>query len=208
MTQTIDGWELRRRIFHLRISYTRAAELLGLTLDGLQKQMRGDRPVSRQTQLLLECLEREREHSPPSPHGGARPAYDSGKGETPEIEAMTPDSDAQAMLVMEQTIEPGLLNNSARGVTWRASCKIGAREYTAESDLGAVYELARKLVAAGIPDQPVTVLSEGLGRVAIRSLAWMATVRLIADPGGPPKLIRHVDAPSRKIRAVLRRPTR
>jgi hypothetical protein len=56
----MDGTELRRRLDQLGLPYTRLAPLLGLSIDGLQHQMRGYRAVSRQTELLLECLERKR----------------------------------------------------------------------------------------------------------------------------------------------------
>ena len=55
----ISGDELRARIKHLGLAYGRAAERLGLTLDGLNKQMRGVNAVSRQTALLLGYVERE-----------------------------------------------------------------------------------------------------------------------------------------------------
>jgi hypothetical protein len=55
----VDGTELRRRIDSLGFTYTEAARRLGLTLGGLNHQMRNERPVSRQTTLLLEQLERE-----------------------------------------------------------------------------------------------------------------------------------------------------
>jgi hypothetical protein len=58
----ISGDDLRRRIRRLGITYARAADCLGLTLGGLNKQMNGDNPVSRQTTLLLEYVER---HPPP-----------------------------------------------------------------------------------------------------------------------------------------------
>ena len=54
----MEGAELRRRLDQLGVSYTRLAPLLGLTIHGLQHQMRGVRAVSRQTELLLEQLER------------------------------------------------------------------------------------------------------------------------------------------------------
>jgi hypothetical protein len=54
---TISGDELRSRIKRLGMTYARAAERLGLSLDGLNKQMRGDRAVSRQTEIILDCLE-------------------------------------------------------------------------------------------------------------------------------------------------------
>jgi hypothetical protein len=54
----MTGAELRHRIKRLGLSYTAAAPKLGLSLPGLNHQMRGLRAVSCQTALLLECLER------------------------------------------------------------------------------------------------------------------------------------------------------
>jgi hypothetical protein len=54
----MKGSELRRRLDSLGITYTAAAVRLGLTLAGLNHQMRGERPVSRQTELLLQHLEK------------------------------------------------------------------------------------------------------------------------------------------------------
>jgi transcriptional regulator with XRE-family HTH domain len=53
----ISGEELRERVKRLGMTYARAAERLGLSLDGLNKQMRGDHRVSRQTAIILDCLE-------------------------------------------------------------------------------------------------------------------------------------------------------
>jgi plasmid maintenance system antidote protein VapI len=53
----ISGDELRARIKRLGMTYAAAAERLGLTLAGLNKQMRGERSVSRQTAIILDCLE-------------------------------------------------------------------------------------------------------------------------------------------------------
>jgi hypothetical protein len=39
------------------MSYTEAAEMLGLTRDGLKHQMRDIRPVSRQTSIILNLYE-------------------------------------------------------------------------------------------------------------------------------------------------------
>jgi len=52
---------LRVRVERLGLTYTAAAPLLGLTLDGLRKQMGGDRPVSRQTEIILDQIEELRE---------------------------------------------------------------------------------------------------------------------------------------------------
>jgi hypothetical protein len=54
----MTGTELRERIDKLGLTYGDAAERLGLSLAGLNHQMRGVRPVGRQTELLLECVER------------------------------------------------------------------------------------------------------------------------------------------------------
>ena len=48
-----------------------AADRLGLSLQGLFHQMRADRPVSRQTELLLEALEREYGEGDPQTRGGS-----------------------------------------------------------------------------------------------------------------------------------------
>jgi hypothetical protein len=53
----VTGDELRRRLDRFGRPYTRLAPLLGLSIDGLHKQMRGVTAVSRQTELLLEKLE-------------------------------------------------------------------------------------------------------------------------------------------------------
>ena len=66
----LSGDRLRLRVDRMGLTYAAAAQLLGLTYDGLQKQMRGTNPVSRQTTLLLECLEREREVVSDNPKNG------------------------------------------------------------------------------------------------------------------------------------------
>ena len=53
----MTGEELRDRIDRLGLSYREATRLLGLTYGGLHHQMRGERPVTRQTEILLEQLE-------------------------------------------------------------------------------------------------------------------------------------------------------
>jgi hypothetical protein len=56
----MTGNELRQRIDRLGLYYTEAARLLGLTMGGLHHQMRGERAVSRQTEIILERLEADR----------------------------------------------------------------------------------------------------------------------------------------------------
>jgi len=53
----ITGAELRRRVDRLDLTYAEAAKRLGLSLSGLNHQMRGDRPVSPQTEIILMMLE-------------------------------------------------------------------------------------------------------------------------------------------------------
>jgi hypothetical protein len=57
------GSELKARLDRFPITRREAAMALGLTLRGLYHQMSGERPVSRQTELLLEVLE-ERQRKP------------------------------------------------------------------------------------------------------------------------------------------------
>jgi hypothetical protein len=54
----MQGTELRRRLNLLQRPYTELAPLLGLSVAGLHKQMNGQRPVTRQTEIVLEQLER------------------------------------------------------------------------------------------------------------------------------------------------------
>jgi hypothetical protein len=49
----VSGAELRARIDRLGFPYARVAGWLGLSVDGLHKQMRGDRKVTPQTVLVL-----------------------------------------------------------------------------------------------------------------------------------------------------------
>jgi transcriptional regulator with XRE-family HTH domain len=53
----MTGTELRERIDRLGLTYIEAARLLGLSRAGLNHQMRGVHPVSRQTEIVLERLE-------------------------------------------------------------------------------------------------------------------------------------------------------
>jgi hypothetical protein len=53
----MQGVELRRRLNQLERPYTVLAPLLGLSVAGLHKQMNGQRPVTRQTEIILEQLE-------------------------------------------------------------------------------------------------------------------------------------------------------
>jgi len=64
----MTGDELRERIRRLGLSYRAAAPLLGLSLSGLHHQLRGERPIGRQTEIILSYLERERAQPKSSCH--------------------------------------------------------------------------------------------------------------------------------------------
>jgi hypothetical protein len=53
----LSAAELRAHIKRLGISQTEAAERLGLSTNGLYKQLHGERKVSRQTEIILDLIE-------------------------------------------------------------------------------------------------------------------------------------------------------
>ena len=53
----LSAAELRARIKRLGISQSEAAERLGLSANGLYKQLHGERTVSRQTEIILDLIE-------------------------------------------------------------------------------------------------------------------------------------------------------
>lgn len=68
-----------------------------------------------------------------------------------------------------------------KGSAWIAESTIDGQVYAARSRNGASYELARQLVAAGVPDQPVRLAEYGAsGWSTCRSLHAYAT-RTIAE---------------------------
>jgi hypothetical protein len=69
----LTATEFRAHLDRLGLPRQEAADRLGLSLNGLFHQMRGDRPVSRQTELLLEHLEREQARHKRRPRSRQRP---------------------------------------------------------------------------------------------------------------------------------------
>ena len=63
----MTGDELRQRITRLGLTFTEAAGLLGLSLSGLNHQMRGERRVTRQTEMLLDQMEHGCRATPAQP---------------------------------------------------------------------------------------------------------------------------------------------
>ena len=56
----LSAAELRARIRRLGITQTEAAERLGLSPNGLYKQLHGERKVGRQTEVILDLLDEVR----------------------------------------------------------------------------------------------------------------------------------------------------
>ena len=58
----MDKVEFHKRIDQLKMPRHKVAARLGLSVPGLNHQLYGQRPVSRQTELLLSYVEREQTH--------------------------------------------------------------------------------------------------------------------------------------------------
>jgi ferredoxin len=92
---------------------------------------------------------------------------------------------------------------------WEASTAIGGKSYSAVNRHGAPMVLARVLIAAGIPDQPVIVCSEVCvfdngaeirteqvrGSVTYRSLCGMAKWTFTKGPATPLRRVRFQEQP-------------
>ena len=78
------------------------------------------------------------------------------------------------MITISQQIEPGTRSRE-KGPFWLASTMIDGQVYTARSRNGAPNALARKLVEAGIADQPYQIMSErDPERAGVRGRSFMA----------------------------------
>lgn len=89
------------------------------------------------------------------------------------------------MLTISQHVEAGS-NTGSRGSAWIAEATVEGTRYEASSRSGAPFALARVLVGAGVPDQPVIVTHEGLrGHVAYRSLHRMAGLTIAESASHP-----------------------
>jgi len=87
--------------------------------------------------------------------------------------------------MIQVTQHPNEAARGARGCPWVAECQVDGERYTVESRTGAPYALARILVAAGIPDDGMVVVSEGLkGETRYRSFHKMAGYTIKEDVTG------------------------
>jgi hypothetical protein len=86
------------------------------------------------------------------------------------------------MIEIHQQIAPESCTGT--GSAWRAVAMVEGRSYEATSRHGVPMALARVLVAAGVPDQPVVVTTDDLrGEVRYRSLHRMA-LRTMTETSG------------------------
>jgi hypothetical protein len=77
--------------------------------------------------------------------------------------------------MIEASQYPDETHYTGRGCPWLISCEIDGVTYSAASRSGAPYALARVLVAAGVLDQPMSVVSQGLkGDARYKSIHKMA----------------------------------
>src|SRR5579875_1920784 len=105
------------------------------------------------------------------PRGGARVPHEFVPAARPERE--------DAMLVIEQRALEAT-RTPENSCAWLATCAIGGRRFEARSRRGAPAALARLLVAAAIPDQPVEVHALMLGRWYRPALRYRSLYALAA----------------------------
>lgn len=102
------------------------------------------------------------------------------------------------MIEITLTPQPG----SGRCV-YRATCEIAGQHYQVSKRSGASHDLARRLVDAGIPDQPVQVRQVGLaGHLAWRSLHRMALFDYV-EGSTPLKMTRWVPSDFADLRTRI-----
>src|SRR5579875_2107437 len=108
------------------------------------------------------------------PRGGARVPHEFVPAARPERE--------DAMLVIEQRALEAT-RTPENSCAWLATCAIGGRRFEARSRRGAPAALARLLVAAAIPDQPVEVHALMLGRWYRPALRYRSLYALAVGAG-------------------------
>ncbi len=88
------------------------------------------------------------------------------------------------MIEISLRIDQSSALTATKGRAWIAETVIDGAQVQARSHSGASYALARKLVAAGVPDQPVRVSQDGIAghitwpslhKHALRTIAESAT---------------------------------
>lgn len=93
--------------------------------------------------------------------------------------------------MIEARQRPDEQHRTNRGCPWVATCESAGTSYTARSRSGAPYALARILVAAGIPDQSMALVSQGIaGETRFRSIQQMAGYTIAESATHPVHIAR------------------
>lgn len=74
---------------------------------------------------------------------------------------------------------------SKHGALWAASCDDIEKTFRVVSRTGASHKLARALVAAGYPDQPMEIFWQNRLGLRVKSLHWWARRTLDENPSSP-----------------------
>lgn len=72
-------------------------------------------------------------------------------------------------MIVTQTF---LGRHTDRGGLWKAECTVDGQHFEATSRSSAPHELARTMLWAGIPDEPMTILTKGLQGQATCASFW------------------------------------
>lgn len=92
-----------------------------------------------------------------------------------------------------------------RGCPWIAECTADGVGYRASSRSGASHALARALVAASIPDQPMSVISQGLrGETRFPSIRVMAGFTMAESATQPVHKVRWSPMPDQDAQRAMR----
>jgi hypothetical protein len=95
-----------------------------------------------------------------------------------------------------------------RSCVWEAVCEIGGVQYRARSRYGAVNELARQLVAAGIPDAPMAVRQHGLAGEMVDASFYEAAKWTYREGAASLHRVRWVDPAAQTAQIAIRKAAR
>jgi len=104
-------------------------------------------------------------------------------------------------------LRPGQATRTAnKGCVWIAATEIDDRRFVARSRYGAANELARQLLAAGIPDGPMIVRTTGLrGEMTIRSFHEAARFTYEESASKPVHMVRWRDPANETAQITARK---
>jgi hypothetical protein len=107
--------------------------------------------------------------------------------------------------VIQAKQRPDGQHRTNRGCPWIAECTVDGVGYAASSRSGASYALARVLVAAGVPDQPMHLTSQGLrGETRLPSIHVMAGFTMAESATQPVHKVRWSPMPDQDAQRAMR----